>query len=137
MAGIPPRLDRRILLMHALIIEDSFLVAMTVEDALRPLGYASFDIAVNVSEALAAAEGRCPDLIVADQRLESGSGVEAVRRICAGKPIPVLFVTGSASEVYAELPGAIVLQKPFHDTALRAAAARARAEPYCTDEGSG
>ncbi len=122
--------------MHALIIEDSFLVSMTLEDALRPLGYSSFDIAVNVSEALVAAEGRCPDLIVADHRLESGTGVEAVRRICARKAIPVLFVTGSASEVHAELPDAIVLHKPFQDSALHAAAARARAEPFCSNEGS-
>jgi DNA-binding response OmpR family regulator len=122
--------------MHALIIEDSFLVAMTVEDALRPLGYLSFDIAVNVSEAIAAAERCCPDLIVADQRLETGTGVEAVRRICAEKSIPVLFVTASASEVHAELPGAILLHKPFQGTALHAAVREALAKPYRADEGS-
>ncbi|MDP9415252.1 MAG: response regulator [Pseudomonadota bacterium] len=116
--------------MHALIIEDSYILAMTIEDALRPLGYVSFDLAPNVAAALAAAEDRCPDLIVADQRLDTGTGTEAVRRICAGKPIPVVFVTGSASEVRAELPLAIIVDKPFGDAALHGAIMRAVANPF-------
>ena len=116
--------------MHALIIEDSFILAMEVEDALRPLGYTSFDIAPDVAAALAAAEARCPDLIVADQRLDSGTGTEAVRRICTEKPIPVVFVTGSAREVRADLPYAIIVEKPFHHRVLHSAISRATAEPY-------
>ncbi len=117
--------------MHALIIEDSFILAMTIEDALRPLGYRSFDIAPNVALAIEAAEARCPDLIIADQRLDSGTGTEAVRRICADKPIPVVFVTGSASEVRAELPLAIIVDKPFADAALNGAIMRAVESPFC------
>lgn len=119
--------------MHALIIEDSYLLAMEVEDALRPLGYLSFDIVPDVAGAIEAAEARCPDLIVADQRLDAGTGTEAVRRICAGKTIPVVFVTGSASEVRAEFPLAIVVEKPFGRAALHGAIGRALAEPYCGD----
>ena len=119
--------------MHALIIEDSFILAMEVEDALRPLGYASFDIVPDVAAALAAAEVRCPDLIVADQRLDCGTGTEAVRRICASKPIPVVFVTGSAGEVRAQLPLAVIVEKPFARAALYGAVTRAVAEPYCGD----
>jgi CheY-like chemotaxis protein len=116
--------------MHALIIEDSYLLAMEVEDSLRPLGYLSFDIAPDVAGAIEAAEARCPDLIVADQRLDSGTGTDAVRRICAGKMIPVVFVTGSASEVLAELPVAIVVEKPFARAAFQRAIDRAVTEPY-------
>lgn len=116
--------------MHALIIEDSYLLAMTLEDALRPLGYASFDIAGSADAAVAAAEARCPDLIVADQRLDTGTGVEAVRRICASKPIPVIFVTGSGGEVRAALPAAIVVDKPIHEPTLHAALAKAAADPF-------
>ncbi len=116
--------------MHALIIEDSYILAMTVEDALRPLGYSSFEVAPDVAAALAFAEARCPDLIVADQRLDSGTGTDAVRRICSDKPIPVVFVTGSASEVRAELPSAIIVDKPFSDAALHGAITRAIAAPF-------
>ena len=117
--------------MHALIIEDSYLLAMAIEDALSPLGYSSFDVAPDVPAALAAAEARCPDLIVADQRLDSGTGTEAVRRICAEKPIPVVFVTASANEVRADLPRAIIVDKPFDGMALHRAVGRAVADPFC------
>jgi DNA-binding response OmpR family regulator len=117
--------------MHALIIEDSYLLAMTVEDALIPLGYESFDIVASVADAVAAAERRCPDLIVADQRLDKGTGTEAVRRICSGKTIPVVFVTGSASEVLAELAEAIIVDKPFAEASLHAAVREALGRPYC------
>lgn len=116
--------------MHALIIEDNYILAMQVEDSLRPLGYVSFDIAPSTAAAIAAAEERCPDLIVADQRLETGTGTEAIRRICQGKFIPVVFVTGSASEVRAEFPSAIIVDKPCHDAMLHSAIKQARADPY-------
>jgi DNA-binding response OmpR family regulator len=119
--------------MHALIIEDQYLLAMALEDALRELGYGSFDIATSVTAAITAAEGRCPDLIVADHRLDSGTGTEAVRRICAGKTIPVIFVTGSGDEVLSELPLAIIVEKPLTHGALGPAVARAQAQPYCGD----
>ncbi len=117
--------------MHALIIEDSYLLAMTVEDALGPLGYTSFAVAASVADAIAAAEARCPDIIVADHRLDRGTGTEAVRRICSGKTIPVVFVTGSASEVLAELSDAIVVDKPFAVPRLHAAVRQALTRPYC------
>ena len=116
--------------MHALIIEDSYVLAMALEDALRALGYVSFDLAANVAEAIAAAEARCPDLIVADQRLDSGTGTDAVRRICSEKPIAVVFVTGSAEEVLAELPLAIIVEKPFAHATLHGAIGKALASPY-------
>jgi DNA-binding response OmpR family regulator len=125
--------------MHALIIEDSYLLAMTVEDALSPIGYSSFDFAASVADAIAAAERRCPDLIVADQRLDNGTGTEAVRRICSGRTIPVVFVTGSASEVRAELAEAIIVDKPFAEARLHAAVREALGRPYCgaaTEPGS-
>ena len=115
--------------MHALIIEDEFFITMVMEDALRPLGYGTFDVADCVAEAIQAAEDRCPDLIVADQRLADGTGTDAVRAICAGKQIPVIFVTGSAHDVSAALPDAIVVQKPFHESSVHAAVHQARAKP--------
>jgi CheY-like chemotaxis protein len=117
--------------MHALIIEDNYLLAMTVEDVLGRLGWQSFAVAASVADAIAAAELRCPDLIIADQRLDCGTGTEAVRRICSGKSIPVVFVTGSASEVRAELAEAIIVDKPFGEARLHAAVRQALTRPYC------
>ena len=64
--------------MHVLIIEDEPLIAMSIEDALRDCGCASFDFAANVAEAVAAAKMRCPDLITADVQLAPGCGIDAV-----------------------------------------------------------
>jgi CheY-like chemotaxis protein len=115
--------------LRALIIEDEFFITMVMEDALRPLGYTRFDVADCVAEAIQAAEENCPDLIVADERLADGRGTDAVRAICSGRKIPVVFVTGSADEVAAVLPDAIIVQKPFHEGNVHAAVYEARKKP--------
>lgn len=100
--------------MHALIIEDEPLIAMAIEDALRDCGFTSFDLAVSAEEAIAVAAITCPALITADVELRPGCGIAAVQSICSGKPIPVLFITGSPGEVRIRMPGHALVEKPFH-----------------------
>ena len=99
--------------MHALIIEDETLIAMSIEDALRGCGFTSFDIAVSTDEAVAAAARKCPDLITADVELRPGCGITAVQSICSERSIPVLFITGSPGEVRIRMPGHLLVEKPF------------------------
>lgn len=99
--------------MHALIIEDDAMIAMSIEQALRDCGFATFDFADSLETAVRAAGEGCPDLITADVRLARGCGVEAVQVICQEKAIPVIFLTGSWQEVEARLPGYALLRKPF------------------------
>ena len=99
--------------MHALIIEDESLIAMAIEDALRGCGFTSFDSAISEEEAVSAAARKCPDLITADVQLRPGCGITAVQSICSGKPIPVLFITGSPGEVRIRMPGHALVEKPF------------------------
>ena len=122
--------------MHALIIEDEYFVIDAIEHSLHELGYTSFDDADCIAEAVAAARRRCPDLIVADYRLAHSTGTEAVLAICTGKPIPVVFVTASASQVRAILPTAIIVSKPFISLILRGAVKEARDRPFVCPEGS-
>jgi CheY-like chemotaxis protein len=112
--------------MHALIIEDQFIVATLVEDVLRDLGYKTFDRVESDAEAIAAAMKRCPELITADQRLTDGTGVNAVRAICNMHPIPVVFVTGYPGEVLELVPDAVVIAKPFAVRTLREAVLQAK-----------
>lgn len=114
---------------HALIIEDEFLLAFAVEESLSQLGYASFTIATSMSEAVAAAEERCPDLIVADHRILDGTGTEAVMAICAEQVIPVVFVTSSELEVRESLPHALIVPKPVTLPHLEAAVKAAVESP--------
>ena len=99
--------------MHALIIEDETLIAMAIEDALRGCGFTSFDLAVSADEAVAAAARKCPDLITADVELRPGCGITAVQSICAERPVPVLFITGSPGKVRIRMPGHALVEKPF------------------------
>lgn len=115
---------------HALIIEDEYLLAFTVEEALGELGYATFEIATTMTEAIAAAERQCPDLIVADHRILDGTGTEAVMTICSQQMIPVVFVTGSEPEVREHLPDALVVPKPMTLLALEEAVKAALERPF-------
>lgn len=107
--------------MHALIIEDQIAFALLVEDELRDLGYSSFDIVDTEAAAIVSATDRCPDLITADQRLASGSGVNAIRAICAHRYIPFVFITSYRNEVREQPPEAMVLGKPFWPPTLHQA----------------
>ena len=110
--------------MHALIIEDEALVAMSIEDALRDCGCTSFDHAASVEAAIEAAARHAPDLMTADVQLSPGCGVDAVEAICGSRPIPVFFITGTAAEVRARLPGHVVVDKPFRPDQIAAAVRR-------------
>lgn len=104
--------------MHALIIEDESLIAMTIEEILGGIGFTSFDIASSSEEAIRAAELRCPALINADVELSPGSGIDAVNAICSGPLIPVIFITGSESEVARRMPLHPLIVKPFTSEAV-------------------
>lgn len=98
---------------------------MMIEDVLVDLGYTSVDVVVSQASAIDAAQQRCPDLITADDKLTSGSGIEAVRIICKHMPIPVIFITGNPRELSGE--GIIHLAKPFKAQELEEAVPKAKA----------
>ena len=122
--------------MHVLIIEDEAVVALAIEDVLRDCGCSSFDFASSADEAVEAANKRCPDLITADVRLAPGCGIEAVEAICADKPIPVVFVTGTPNEVQARRSDDAIVHKPFDPIRLAEAVRRAIAAKECKSEAS-
>lgn len=99
--------------VHALIIEDESLIAMTIEGILGDCGFTSFDFASSSDEAIRAAELRCPALITADVELNPGSGIDAINAICTGPLIPVIFITGSPAEVASRMPHHLLVVKPF------------------------
>ena len=112
--------------MHALIIEDQFLISSLVEELLRDLGYESVEVACSERAAIQAANDRCPDLITADNRLADGSGIKAVQEICHERVIPVVFIVGDSEDVVEAIPEAVVVNKPFLCDELTIAVAEAR-----------
>ncbi len=117
---------------HALIVEDNALIAMMIQKHLTELGYDSSDIATTQAEAIRLAEYRCPDLITADDRLERGSGVQAVRHICRNIAIPVIFIVADPANIEAAFPNAISLLKPFSGASLAKAIRLAERTPMVT-----
>ena len=99
--------------MHALIIEDEPIVAMSIEMDLAELGYTSCDIAASEAEAVAAADRHPPDLITSDMRIAAGDGVSAVRAILRTQSVPVVFITASADEVRKAIPSPMIVEKPL------------------------
>ena len=114
--------------MHALIIEDEFLVALNIEDSLQALGFTSSETVATEEKAIATARRHTPDLITADVRLLRGSGITAVQAILREQTIPVVFITGNVEMVLEGMPDAVVLEKPFGEVALRRAIAVAQAQ---------
>ena len=117
-AGTPRQKDPPV---HALVIEDQFVIATLIEDELRELGYTSIDIVDREQQAVEVAKLRCPDLITADDKLTDGSGVVAVQEICANQVIPVVFIVGDPDKLVPPVPFAAVVPKPFGGTKLRQA----------------
>ena len=109
--------------MHALIIEDEYLTAATIEYVLRDCGFDSFDIAPSSRSAIAAARSRRPDLVTADIHLEPGCGIDAVEVICTDSPVPVIYISISARDVREWLGDHAVLDKPFSQETLTYAVA--------------
>jgi DNA-binding response OmpR family regulator len=112
--------------MRALVIEPQVFASFMIEDALRDAGFTSVTLVRSEEEALAAADQDPPDLITAAVELDPGSGIEAVRRICAKRSAPVLFITKAPATVESEAPGAAVLRKPFVAADLPPAIERAK-----------
>ncbi|MEL6487330.1 MAG: response regulator, partial [Pseudomonadota bacterium] len=99
---------------HVLVVEDSMIIALDVEDNLRRLGVVSIDVASSVAGALAAIAKRAPDLAIVDFNL----GVESSEPVMAElvtRGIPFVLATG-----YAELGNKLdhfgaqgIIRKPY------------------------
>ena len=113
--------------LRVLIVEDEAMVAFALEAALVCLGYEVCDIVSTEAEAVAAAKLHRPDIITLDVQLRAGDGIAAAERIRRSEPVAVVFVTGSRGTVEAQLPGAVIVDKPFNPECLRQAIAAALA----------
>ena len=116
--------------MHALIVEDEYLIGRDIQDRLAELGFTDFTFARSEDAAMLAATGPEKfDLVTADVRLLPGDGVKAAEAIHTAKGTPLVFITAYAEELADRLAGPLadvpVLQKPLKgdefETAVRQA----------------
>jgi len=107
--------------VHALIIEDDYLIAQSLRDMLETFGFTKFSFARSEDAAVMGANQPDIDLITADVRLLPGDGVSAVEAICKDRDLPVLFITGYRDELEERKSEAVVIQKPVKEQELREA----------------
>ncbi|WP_168157366.1 response regulator [Erythrobacter sp. QSSC1-22B] len=117
-----------------LIVEDEFLVAMTIEETLLEAGHDIVGVVATGEEALQAGVSLRPDLVLMDIRLAGQmSGIDAALKLRA-KGIPSLFATSHSdpgTRISSEKASPIGwLAKPFSEaevvTAVEDALARLR-----------
>jgi two-component system, response regulator PdtaR len=114
--------------LRILLIEDDGMIALLLERLLEHMGHAVCATVGTEAAAVDAAHRCAPDMVIADARLRSGSGISAVEEILRTRGrLPHLFVSGDTTDVRARLPAAITLRKPFREAAFAQAIDRALA----------
>ena len=108
-----------------LVVEDEYITALELVSTLRALGYDCPPPRVSGEEALRAAEGERPDLVLMDIRLPGAmDGIEAARLIRQRSGAAVVFMSALADEQVLERARSGgpfgYLVKPFRDQELRA-----------------
>jgi CheY-like chemotaxis protein len=103
---------------RVLVVEDEAVVAMLLAEVLEGMGHGVCGIEAAEADAVATALRCKPDLMIVDARLGDGCGVSAVEEILRAGPVPHVFVSGDALSVQRLKPGAVVIQKPFHESDL-------------------
>lgn len=107
---------------HVLIIEDDWLLSDHVAQLVEAAGATSIDMVSGEDEAVAAARGNPPDVIISDVTLIQGRGPIAVQRIVDELgPRAVMYVTGTPELCHPCAPEAPLLVKPVPDDELTAA----------------
>lgn len=104
-----------------LLVEDEFVVAMTLKVQLESLGCEVVGTARDVDTAVALAEKLHPQLILMDIGLPGRSGLEAVEEIMAQTPTNIVVVTAYGEERAQEALAAgarAVLTKPIPEEQL-------------------
>ena len=92
------------------------MIGALLAEMLSDMGYAVCAVAATEEEAVASAMLHKPGLMIVDEQLREGSGLNAVGRILRMGVVPCIFM--SAAPVYPPDPGRLVLRKPFLEADL-------------------
>jgi AmiR/NasT family two-component response regulator len=108
--------------IRILVAEDNDLVALTLEEQLKSIGYDVIAVAHTGAEAIELANRLSPDLIIMDIKMPEIEGTEAAARINANRPTPIIMLTAYTDRDTirrAELAGALgYLVKPVNEAEL-------------------
>lgn len=84
---------------NILIVEDEYIIALTMRRNLERIGYCLAGHAKTGEMAIQMAKDYSPDLIIMDINLGGGiDGIETAEQILKVKPIPIIFSTGNTDD---------------------------------------
>lgn len=103
-----------------LILEDSLIIAMEVEEILRSIGVERVEMVANLDQAAKALDTQQPDFALLDVNLGEAMSFDFARMLMA-RNIPFGFVSGysDTGDFPDDLQQTPLLVKPFDDTAMR------------------
>jgi len=111
-----------------LIIEDEPFIAFDLEELVQGLGHRVTETARTQTEAVAAAKGSRPGLVLADIQLADGSsGLDAVNDILLDFDVPVIFITAFPERLLTGTrpEPTFLITKPFEANTVRAIVSQA------------
>jgi CheY-like chemotaxis protein len=79
--------------MNIAIAEDEAEIRQFFQAAVSRLGHRVVAAAENGRELIEQCRIRCPDLIITDINMPEMDGIEATRRICCERPVPVILIS--------------------------------------------
>ena len=108
------------IVVHILIVEDEFLLAMAISEALNAAGHNVVGIAATVGQALKIVQEKRAALALVDVRLADGSrGTDLARVLMHEFRTPTIFVTGSIDEARTAQESALgLIAKPCDPSAV-------------------
>ncbi|MDZ7716373.1 MAG: response regulator [Balneolaceae bacterium] len=83
-----------------LIVEDNFLVALTLEQMVSKLGFLVVDKVSSGEEAISVTKTLGPDVILMDIKLNGEiNGIEALLKIQETKSIPAVYISANSDKI--------------------------------------
>lgn len=108
-----------------LVVEDEFLTALLVEEALTEAGIRVLGPAASLDQAVELAGYEGVDAALLDVELHGGDEVFPAAEILAGRNVPFAFVSSCSRDRIEDRFGARpMLSKPFQDREVQALAAK-------------
>ncbi len=104
--------------LRILVVEDDPMLGALLAEMLQTMGHEVCGVETTEADAVTAALGCKPDLMIIDAWLRDGSGITAAEKICAARLTPHFFISGDIARIKALRPGVIAVQKPFREADL-------------------
>lgn len=115
--------------MNIAIAEDEAEIRQFFKSALLRLGHQVVAAAQNGRELIEQCRVRCPDLIITDIQMPEIDGIEATRRICCERPVPVILISACDPTEMSDREGianvVAFLVKPVKISDLKSAISKA------------